>query len=1057
MKQQLRIVIAVMSVMLLFSVHVCAKNITLEAENYYTATRNWRVQGDGARSGGKYLSVQYTENGNANNVVRYKIEAEDAGWYLLTLQSTALNFQFCSNYTVVINDTRTINAREEGKETSIGGSNVWSTVDLGCVYLNKGTNYMKVIANDQRAADSQICFYLDTIAFTKSIWCVSDVIPVRPVNVFERSDNVTFEIKANYPESTEKKLSFRVENYWGTEVEKNDLTIGRNKQIYSLQLGQLPLGWYKLFVYNEGGSVAYEGSFSVVEDASKRQTFYDSPFAMDMAANGEVAKKDRDAYIRACKLTGVGWVRERWYYMDGYSELNDSQKSLFQKYKDAGLKILMCTHGMNQKIADNLFDTYQTTKGRANAAGDTIEVWELGNEPDLAFWGGTADEFAAFYKAGALGFEDSGENITKMYGAFSEETLILSGGCGDFAESMMMNDVMRYSDVYTYHSYAKNMNMNVSNKPKVHDLSLQRQALSYDKNQKPMWLTEGGMGQMRAKTKDGGLYDEQIRGMARASVQTMARSASEGVQKHFWFIMHGDYNVNQFFSCFTNDGKPYAVYNAISNMTAQLGEGKYLGKISNAPDYIEGYVFETEGKNAVVLWSDRPYEYLLKASGAVRAVDFMGNEISISKNADGAYVIPVGIEPVYILADDFGAENYYAEIPRVVSEEKKELTAADRIVIRQKFTGERKAKTKTFGYCIEPEKEYEFMIQVYNFNDQQMTGTIRAEIGEDYNLSKDSFEVDIPPMDFVEFPVTVSLKEDAFAEKQSYFSFIGTFDGQEASPSVSRLYCDKKPEIVENEAILENSDKAEAWDTSNIMAGGEATATQVDENTLEFNVRWNGGDHWFYPWLKMDGSVLKDKTGFSYWVYADETLAKSGSTMYIMLWLEDGRQYFLDARVNFEEGWNQVKKSFDSFILMSSPFGALDDRPFDPTQIATFSIGTNASLDELKYQLRDIGYYTEESGASGASVLTISGIENNGSYQQNAVPTASVQLPENFDAESIRVLIGNQEYEHFTVNGQNIAIDLNSLPRGKYQLFVACELSGAISHVRRDSVDFIVK
>ncbi len=1052
-----RCIMAALLIVLMCSFKAFAEDIVIEGENYYTATKKWGVLNDSSRSGGKYLAVQYTENGTAKNEVKYKVQAEKTGWYQLNLTSTALNFQFTSDFVVKVNNDRIIHAREEGKEEAINGSQIWSNVDLGCVYLHEGINYLQVSANQKRSADQQICFYLDQISLTEPEYKLVDVIPGKPVNVFEKSDNVSYQVKMSYPEQEDKKLRFRVVDYWGSETAENAFVIGKNKASYNLQLGQLPLGWYKLFVYDENNQLAYEGSFSVVEDASKRQTFYDSPFAMDMAANGEVAKKDWDAYIRACKLTGVGWVRERWYYMDGYSELNESQKSLFQKYKDAGLKILMCTHGMNQQIADNLFDTYQTTKGRANAAGDTIEAWELSNEPDLAFWGGTADEFAAFYKAGALGFEDSGENITKMYGAFSEETLILSGGCGDFAENMMMNDAMRYSDVYTYHSYAKNMNMNVSNKPRVHDLSLQRQALSYDKNQKPMWLTEGGMGQMRAWTKDGGLYDEQIRGMARASVQTMARSASEGVQKHFWFMMHGDYNVNQFFSSFTNDGKPYAVYNAISNMTAQLGEGKYLGKISNAPDYIEGYVFETEGKNAVVLWSDRPYEYLLKTSGAVRAVDFMGNKISISKNADGAYVIPLGIEPVYILTDDFGAENYYAETPRVVSEEKKELTAADRIVIRQKFTGERKVKTKTFGYCIEPEKEYEFVIQIYNFNDQQMTGTIRAEIGEDYNLSKDSFEVDIPPMDFVEFPVTVSLKEDAFAEKQSYFSFIGTFDGQETSPSVSRLYCDKKPEIVENEAILENSDKAEAWDTSNIMAGGEATATQVDEKTVEFNVRWNGGDHWFYPWLKTDCSVLKDKTGFSYWVYADETLAKSGSTMYIMVWLEDGRQYFLDARVNFEEGWNQVKKSFDSFILMSSPFGALDDRPFDPTQIATFSIGTNATLDELKYQLRDIGYYTEESGASGASVLTISGIENNGSYQQNAVPTASVQLPENFNAESVRVLIGNQEYEHFTVSGQNLAIDLNSLPRGKYQLFVACELSGAISHVRRDSVDFIVK
>ena len=59
---------------------------------------------------------------------------------------------------------------------------------------------------------------------------------------------------------------------------------------------------------------------------------------MDMAIV-ETAAKDRDAYIRACKLTGVGWVRERWYYMDGYSELSESQKSLFQKYKENALHV----------------------------------------------------------------------------------------------------------------------------------------------------------------------------------------------------------------------------------------------------------------------------------------------------------------------------------------------------------------------------------------------------------------------------------------------------------------------------------------------------------------------------------------------------------------------------------------------------------------------------------------------------------------------------------------------------------------------------------------------
>ncbi len=145
--------------MMLCGVKAFAETIMIEGEDYYrVSSSRWRIESDASKSNGKFLGLLYVANGDDENEVKYKVHVKKAGWYQMTFRSTALDFQFVSNFYVTVNDGKTINAREECTEQTLSGDKVWSIVDFGCVYLQEGTNYVKIVLESNRLCKVYLIF-----------------------------------------------------------------------------------------------------------------------------------------------------------------------------------------------------------------------------------------------------------------------------------------------------------------------------------------------------------------------------------------------------------------------------------------------------------------------------------------------------------------------------------------------------------------------------------------------------------------------------------------------------------------------------------------------------------------------------------------------------------------------------------------------------------------------------------------------------------------------------------------------------------------------------------
>lgn len=1038
---------------------VCATasaELAIEGESYQSAQGGHAsVLTDGNFSGGRYAAIQYNAQDGDYNELVYNVLADKEGWYSLIIDGSAGDTQWTSDFSVKINGGAAIKVSESAQLTNSSNTSLSGTmrkIDMGCVWLKEGKNSVSIIVNEKRKADSQICCYIDKLSFNTPIHGIREVNEREAFAIYEKGTDVKYDVVINYPEAKEEAFEFKLTDYWGNSVKSGTATVAPNATKYTLSLGELDCGWYSLSINDKKSGKSYQKQLSVVPSLASRMQVDDSPFAMDFASGFETfLHDDYDNYLRALRLCGPSMVRERLHSATIASEKYENYDKWIDKLSSAGLKILGCTHGGADKTAENIFDHYTAAKHAVEHYEGKIQAWEFGNEPELSFQTDPADRFSVYVKASALGVIDSGVDVLTVSGGMTEPTNILSGGCADFIESYMMNDAMKFTDIYGYHSYGIDHHLNIAAKQTATHTKNKREGAFIYGDGKPLWLTEGGLMFLPKTLNNADAREAQ----ARAVVKLMVESCVEGDSKHFWFIFGPRRESLGDFGLFDYDtGMTLPSYAAYANMTYVLGSGEYKGRVDGLPEGTDGYVFNNSQKDVAVLWSDRASECTLKASEGVTVINLMGTREHIAANADGSCTVAVSQSPCYVIFENgIAPEDFLADENFDIEYERTELTEAERVIIDPIWQGE--AGTKISGYGISANGQNEMLLNVYNFNEKEISGRLVIEVNEGFSVSQTELPMTIPGMDRAQTSILISLTEDAVADKQGYLSYRFVTDSGESTPTVSvlRAVCDTVE--VEPDMIIPGSNQAEMWDVSNVLQGSQTSAVNMGDG-VEFNIKFASGDKWFYPRVDIeDGSIFADKTGICYTYYADEKLAASGSTMYIMVWLSDGRQYFLDSRVPFKEGWHQVQRPWDSFTLMSSPLGALDIRVFDPTLITKFSIGTNASLTDVTYTLKDIGTYIS-AGEKHNDKFIVSGIADGEVYEKGSVPEATVEIPYNTDYETIRVKTGTTPYDNWKIEDGVIKIDLNKLERGYYSIYVYGRHK-EMSHYRRSVVNITIK
>ena len=294
-----------------------------------------------------------------------------------------------------------------------------------------------------------------------------------------------------------------------------------------------------------------------------------------------------------------------------------------------------------------------------------VRYWELGNEPDVApqgvssnsvfgCWGDDSDEY---YGGGY--YAEMLQTVYPVMKAANPEVEVLIGGLlldcdpinppegkdckpAKFLEGILLGGGGDFFDIISFHGYAHysgggGLYNDVHSIPwerrggvVLGKVDFIREVLSNFGYNKPIMLTEGALLCPEGYTKQCNPPGESFyEAQADYVVWLYLRNWAEGIVGTIWYMFespgwrHGSM-VDE-----NNQAKP--VFLALDFLTTELGEARYIQKVTEYPD-LQGYEFVTNQKKIWVLWSPDGQSYTIDLPTTVtKVLDVYGNEIALSQ------------------------------------------------------------------------------------------------------------------------------------------------------------------------------------------------------------------------------------------------------------------------------------------------------------------------------------------------------------------------------------------------------------------------------------------
>ncbi len=1008
----------------------------VEAEDYTTATEGFTLKENGNYSGGEYIQI-YSLANQSKFELTYKFNVEKTGVYRLTNYASLRGNVDTADWTIYINEESNTSGSYKGTRTP---STSWGTFDCGTFKLQKGENtmYVQIDKADLNKAGQVVAFF-DYFKFKKEAVAFSlenVYLENSEIGVYQKGESVMlqFEFTNVAPKLTQYR--FEVVDYWGRDVKDGIISIKKGDDARKVMLGNFDVGWYRIKIYDmeTGEEVSKYLAFSVTQPLSKRKAYEDNALATDWAAESHAGTKERkEAYIEAMKFAGFDWFRSR----GGGTTIAEDRLAVKYAADEAGLKELDVPFNFGNitfKDADlkKAYDTWQEIVKNRN---DVTEVYEIFNETDLTGGDfGPAEAYASYMKAAAIGLSDLDPRPYKSVTG-------LAGYKSKYVKLLYQNRVLDYSDIYNFHAHAE-----VS----ARTLTSRARANAYSDGSVPIWIGEAGIHQVVPEAT-GYLSNAQMRTATRYSITSAMESISNGTNKHFWFLFRPYLEKGGNYGCFHTDHMPYPMYSALANMTYQLGQAHIKGEAANLPDGMNGYVFDDgNGNDVFVLWSEGEDYYYLSGD-TVTYSDMMGYE-ETKRAENGKIKVNVTYDPVFIKFNGRCDESNYFKYNYETELGNKSFEPHQRIVLQQSWEYDNLKDARNNGYIIKRDEPKQVKVRVWNLNDTPMSGKVGIHLDENLKSEQGEFEFNLKPWESTEF-VTYELvaTDKAAPSDRGNVKFCGTTsDGKEISPSVANYYIPQEARVIEADKIKLYDNDAfympENWD-GNVAEGTKVqTKNDMVNKTISFKYTF-GGQQWAFPRFKIeDTSVLEDTQGFVFDRFVDEApYDKEVTQMYI--YMKDGRNYY-SGKVNenaYSNEWKQCIFPFSSFSLYYSPLGAADIREFRLEDIEAISIGiSGAEKNQPYYTIKNFGFFYSDLPSDQldtAPAITFEGMEENKIYKQGEPLTLNAKINRETikNIENIRVMIGNDEYEKFTVNNDVVQVDLSGLDRGRYNVFVFVE------------------
>lgn len=930
--------------------------ITAEAENIKRQTFTPAVFTDKVLSGGAMIGCGVKQDTSKKYYLEYELEAANEGMYELHLRTTPLGERWSTDYSFRINGGEYIKPSEYALKSRDfteyrNNPGLLKEYSLGRVYLNRGVNKLGILLDaDDATEEGNYIFYADCFWFEQQDYEFDRIRTNDAAGAYEQGNDVVISIDFKACASRSEEYGYTVTDFWNNVTETKTASISAGESSISVNLGKYGCGWYRFKLYKNGAEVS-EATFSVVPPYGTRYSG-ETPFAADFDSAQLVnTNEKRRKMAKAAKLAGIQWVRERTSQRGLQADENSEPyykyvNRLADVMHENGLKVISVLYN----LADGTDLTEVYNRQRELAANTDIDMWEIENETDSKPAEGTADGYAAFYKAAALGNAD----------AQTGTGISMSSQCMDAAAPyntlLMKNDLLAFSDIYNFHTHTVLRNGEL---PVINSSATEKHyKTAFENGSRPFWITEAGLYIQTDANAE--INDEQRAEQARYNVVSTVQSLASGTEKHFWFILPQFIENGREMGTFDKDMNPNPSYQSQAVMTNVLGRAEIKGRLET--DGAEGYLFDSENGDVAVIWAQSDMTVNLSASSAVRITDIMGRETT-AEPSGGSVAVNIGKYPVYISYNG-AAEGYAPLCYEKGSTASRGYSAAERIVIRQDF-GEDGAVQVRGAYSIEKGKTQSVSLELYNFNNEEKSIRLSGSL-YGYEVIPENADIVIPAMQCVKTSAELRPVGNAPEDVRLSLIFSCTADGEVSSPAAAYVVVSdtsKQPDIT-----MSGYDSAGNW--LNYPESGCSTVLTDTENGVHFEVNTTAANRTYYAMLATNRSESTGTDGISFTATADTGCEKTG--MYnVFCWMNDGRVYYLggNSGIMLSEKTVRVNCGWDEFVLVSSPLGDADTRKIDPEKIRHISFGGQFYRDKVGYTLKYMGYFVRQE-ENGVSVLS---------------------------------------------------------------------------------------
>lgn len=1052
--KRISLIILFVSAFLCFYESAWGESVKIEAENYSSCSGfkpiilSGKAPTDIMRVASPYVSgKEYS--------VSYEFDAPESGGYNFIIEGCDVDSLATSGFYYRINNGKKIYAADNFKKIKKLGEG-YDDSDypfyeslLGTAELSAGENKIEFFINEPAeytvySWQTPYClFYMDSFVFEKNSFEFENISCGNGINVFEAGEEVVFNIRFRDYIPAQNVYSYEVENIYHQTVKKGKLQSDGNITALELNLGNLPLGWYKIFLSENGAGIA-KTQFSVVRNLSEypENNEISTGFVSYSLSGG--LKSNIVKYARAIKHAGINTVRETYFWPEWQQTKERFYRTSLRYYQDiiadCGLKSINFFHDTpswaenSGFLSKNLFDVYEFQKDYASYMKDKVEVMEIWNEEDVSYASETADAYAAFFKAASLGAEDGAPGMKKAFGGFAA-----SPGETDYMDIFMLNGIKEYTDIYNYHLYSKSEGYPLAPFYNRESLKAHRDIVAAYGFNKEVWLTEGGYA-----AKDGS-EGERLQ-QARAAVVNSVESFANGTDRHFWFIIPPYRENDKEYGTFYSDYTPAPAYSALANAVYFLGGRKYAGKLKKTDDGINAYVFNNDENSVVVLWAESEGYAQLKTDKSLRVYDMVGGE-TVFEPLNGAVNIRLGGNPLYAVFDEpLPEEEYYAQSKTKGSEtnEKSKPGAAERLVLQPCFEEKSEIMKKRDGYYIAAGELTKVSLKIYNFSDEPRSGEITAKISDGFFVENSQSEFSVQPWKSTELFFNIGADG---VDKKGFLSFGGISGGYDISKCTSAIYSSGGG----NTSVLgyfENSAAASGWNCDNAASGTSGSASSSADG-VKFSYSGSG---WFYPMFKVSESdELLGSDGFSWEARGDNM---KNVSMLSTVYMKDGRKFF-EGDINAKsvgEKWRRFYINWEDLHLTYCPPGADADKKFDVSDVDYIAVGINMRSGAADYSIKNVAYFRGTYKAPSFEKLKAEGAEDGKTYLRGKAPVVYAKLPE--DSVSAAVYLNGAVFSGAFVDNGCIYADLSSVEPGGYSVLLCSE--NEFGYIQRDSIDFYV-